>query len=156
MDQKDQDTVISRQERVARQQEILERKRRAKAEYNVSSLEQLEKKKQHKIAVQGKKREKNRKRFQKSYQSAVAFDDAEGVSVSQWFLSVCWLKIPVFGFLYALFLAFSPKTHLSKRNFARGYLIYRILVLVLSVTVLYVIYKLGLDLIEQLLSFVPQ
>lgn len=167
MSQKDQDTVISRQERVAKQQEILEKKRRAKAEYNVSSgkggsfreeriQEHLERKKQHEIAVQGKKQEKSRKRFQKSYQSAVAFDDAEGVTVSQWFLSVCWLKIPVFGFLYALFLAFSPKVHLSKRNFARGYLIYRTLVLVLSITVLYVLYKLGVDLIEQLLSFLPQ
>lgn len=166
MEKREQEAMIAKQERVARQQELLEKKRRAKAEYNVSSgkgdsplreerrQELLAQKQKREQVHQKKKREKVRKRFQSSYQSAVAFDDAEGVSVSQWFLSVCWLKIPVFGFIYALVMAFHPKVHPSKRNFARGYLVYRVLVLLLSITILYVFYKIGLDLIDQMLSFV--
>ncbi len=89
--------------------------------------------------------------------SAVPSDDREqpaGVTASQWFLSICWLKIPVFGILYALVLAFVPGTDRTKKNFARGYLLYQILVLILAVTVAYVIYTLGLDLVDQVLSFV--
>ena len=97
---------------------------------------------------------RKKKRFSKSFQKAVAFDDAEGVSVSEWFLSVCWIKIPVIGFIYVLVLALSKKTHPAKKNFARGYLIYRCLVLILSVTVLYVLYQIGLNFIDQMLSFV--
>ena len=121
MDKRVQDSVIAKQEKAARQQELLEKKK---------------------------------KRFSKSFQKAVAFDDAEGVSVSEWFLSVCWIKIPVIGFIYVLVLALSKKTHPAKKNFARGYLIYRCLVLILSVTVLYVLYQIGLNFIDQMLSFV--
>lgn len=167
MEKRNQNAVISRQERMAKKQEDLERKRRARAEYNVSTgkgeafreeriQEHWEKKRRRESARQDKKQNKSRKRFQKSYQSAVAFDDAEGVSVSQWFLSVCWLKIPLIGFIYALVLAFSPRVHLSKRNFARGYLIYRILVLILAATLLYVLYTFGISLVDQILSFAPQ
>jgi hypothetical protein len=160
-----QQTVISKQERALKQQELLEKKRRARAEYNVSDgvgelpgkerrQELAQKKQQREQRKSKKKKEKKKKMFQDSYQSAVAFDDAEGVSVSQWFLSVCWMKIPIVGFLYVLVLALHPKTHLAKKNFARGYLIYKALVWILSLTILYVLYKIGLNLVDQVLSLV--
>lgn len=165
MDKKVQDSVIAKQEKAARQQELLEKKRQARAEYNISGgrsgeqrekkhQEQVLKKQQKQLEIRQEKQEKKKKRFSKSFQKAVAFDDAEGVSVSEWFLSVCWIKIPVIGFIYVLVLALSKKTHQAKKNFARGYLIYRCLVLILSVTVLYVLYQIGLNFIDQMLSFV--
>lgn len=165
MDKRVQDSVIAKQEKAARQQELLEKKRQARAEYNISGgrsgeqkekkhQEQVLKKQQKQLEIRQEKQEKKKKRFSKSFQKAVAFDDAEGVSVSEWFLSVCWIKIPVIGFIYVLVLALSKKTHPAKKNFARGYLIYRCLVLILSVTVLYVLYQIGLNFIDQMLSFV--
>ncbi len=165
MEKKIQDSVIAKQEKAAKQQELLEKKRQARAEYNVSGRhsnetrerkhqEHILKKQQKQQTVQKKKQEKTKKKFTDSFQKAVAFDDAEGVSVSEWFLSICWIKIPVIGFIYALTLALNKKTHLAKRNFARGYLIYRCLVLILSVTILYVLYQVGLSFIDELLSFV--
>jgi cation transport ATPase len=165
VEEKKQQSVLSKQERVAKQQELLEKKRQARAEYNVSErkselpgaerIHELAEKKQQRQAKKTKEKEKKvRRKFQKSYQSAVAFDDADGVSVSQWFLSVCWMKIPVIGFIYLLVMAFYPKTHPAKKNFARGYLVYRVLVLLLAVTILYVLYKIGLNFVDQLLSLV--
>ena len=164
MERKDQDSVIAKQERAIRQQQLLEKKRRARAEYNVSDShtnlakqekrqEQLQKRHQKAVRQEKQKKEKQKKLFESGFQSSVAYDDAEGVSVSQWFLSICWLNIPVIGFIYMLYMALSHKVHPAKKNFARGYLIYRCLVLILSVTILYVLYQVGLSFIDDLLSF---
>lgn len=163
MDKREQDSLIAKQERAVRQQQLLEKKRQARAEYNTSdgSTARLEKRQeQHRrkerkaVRAQEKKQEKKKLRFMKSFQSAVAFDDAEGVSVSEWFLSICWIKIPVIGFVYVLVLALSKKIHPAKKNFARGYLVYRCLVLILSLTIMYVLYQVGLSFIDDMLAFV--
>lgn len=171
MEKREQDSLIAKQERAVRQQQLLEKKRQARAEYNTSDgstarqEKKLEKKlekrqEQHRrkerkaIRAQEKKQEKKKLRFMKSFQSAVAFDDAEGVSVSEWFLSICWIKIPVIGFVYVLVLALSKKIHPAKKNFARGYLVYRCLVLILSLTIMYVLYQVGLSFIDDMLAFV--
>ena len=52
MDKRVQDSVIAKQEKAARQQELLEKKRQARAEYNISggrSGEQREKKHQEQV-----------------------------------------------------------------------------------------------------------
>lgn len=166
MEKREQDSLIAKQERAVRQQQLLEKKRQARAEYNTSDgragsaarqekrQEQRQRKERKAVLAQEKKQEKKKLRFTKSFQSAVAFDDAEGVSVSEWFLSICWIKIPVIGFIYVLVLALSKKTHPAKKNFARGYLVYRCLVLILSLTIMYVLYQVGLSFIDDMLSFV--
>ena len=163
MDKREQDSLIAKQERAVRQQQLLEKKRQARAEYNTSDgstarqekkLEQHRRKERKAVRAQEKKQEKKKLRFMKSFQSAVAFDDAEGVSVSEWFLSICWIKIPVIGFVYVLVLALSKKIHPAKKNFARGYLVYRCLVLILSLTIMYVLYQVGLSFIDDMLAFV--
>lgn len=165
MDKRAQDSVIAKQEKAAKQQELLEKKRQARAEYNVSGSrsgvarekkhqEQILKRQQKQMEIRQEKQEKKKIKFAGSFQKAVAYDDAEGVSVSEWFLSVCWIKIPVIGFIYVLVLAISQGTHPAKKNFARGYLIYRCLVLILSLTVLYVLYQVGLSFIDDLLDLV--
>lgn len=158
------ESLIKKQEQAAKQQELLEKRRRAKAEYNTSSSKParipLERKAgkpkrqkqeaEREIFARRAKKAAGQKAARKALQRA---DGDVAVSVSQWFLSICWLKIPVIGFFYALMLALGRRTPEEKRNFARGYLLYRALVLLLAATILYVVYRVGLDFIEQLLSY---
>ena len=161
MDLKEKESLINKQERAARQQELLEKKRRARAEYNTSPA-RSEKKTPGRESEDRKKQKKeiNRKIFSRristdSVKKAVPEKSREEtVSVSQWFLSICWLKIPIVGVFYALILALSRRAPEEKRNFARGYILYRVLVFLLSLTVLYAVYRLGLGFVEELLSYV--
>ena len=159
---KDKESLISRQERAAKQQELLEKKRRAKAEYNSTSRTMRKSVPVTQKKVQISKTAKEKK--QAEYVSKEAYSQAKKMvvsesmtnyaSVSQWFLSICWLNIPVIGLIYALILAINPKTPYDKKNFARGYLLYQILVLFLSFTIMYVLYQVGLSFIEEMLSYV--
>jgi len=74
--------------------------------------------------------------------------------IGQWFQILCFMNIPVFGFVYMFIMAVRRKTPPLKRSFAIAYLLYRILVLLLAVTILYVLYKLGLDFVDEMLKFV--
>ena len=73
--------------------------------------------------------------------------------IGQWFQMICFIKIPVFGFLYILVLAFRRKTPQRKRTFAIAYLLYRILVLLLALTILYILYKVGLGFVDEILRY---
>ena len=75
MERKDQDSVIAKQERAIRQQQLLEKKRRARAEYNVSDShtnlakqekrqEQLQKRQQKAVRQEKQKKEKQKKLFE--------------------------------------------------------------------------------------------
>jgi hypothetical protein len=73
--------------------------------------------------------------------------------VGQWFQLLCFMHIPVFGFFYMLVMAVRKKTPPQKKSFARAYILYRILVLFLAVTILFVIYKVGLSFVEEILRY---
>ena len=73
--------------------------------------------------------------------------------IGQWFQMICFVKIPVFGFLYILILALRRKTPQRKRTFAIAYLLYRILVLLLALTILYILYKVGLGFVDEILRY---
>lgn len=73
--------------------------------------------------------------------------------VGQWFQTLCWMNIPVFGFFYMLVLAIRKKTPPQKKSFAIAYILYRILVLLLAVTILFVLYKIGLSFIDEILRY---
>lgn len=75
-------------------------------------------------------------------------------AVGQWFQTFCWMHIPIFGFWYMVVLAIRKKTPEEKRTFARGYVLYRILVFILALTIIYVFYRMGLSFIEQILAYV--
>lgn len=72
----------------------------------------------------------------------------------QWFQTFCWMHIPVFGFFYMLILSLREKTPEEKKAFARAYVLYRVLVMILACTLLYVLYKVGLNFVDQMLSYV--
>ncbi len=74
-------------------------------------------------------------------------------SIGRWFQTICFIHVPVVGFIYMLVLAIRKSTPPVKKDFAKAYLLYRILVLLLAVALLFVLYRIGLDLIDGLLSF---
>lgn len=155
---KEKESLISRQERAAKQQELIEKKRRAKAEYNTSYGSGRKSgpviQKNVKISRSARAKKQEEYMVKEAHRAVVSENMIEYVSVSQWFLSICWLNIPVIGLIYALVLAVNPKTPKDKKNFSRGYLLYQILVLVLSITIMYVVYQVGLSFIEEMLSYV--
>ncbi len=156
------ESLISKQERAAKQQELLERKRRAKAEFNTSDTpgergRSLRRAKEEELHVLSKGRTAVSRQVPENAETPRRRSRGESRSyatVSQWFLSICWMNIPLIGFVYALVLAFGRKTPRDKKNFAKGYILYRLLVLLLAVTIMYIIYKVGLSFVDELLSLV--
>lgn len=74
-------------------------------------------------------------------------------SVGRWFQILCFMHIPLFGFLYMLIKALRRKTPEEERHFAIAYLLYRILILFLAFTILYVLYKIGLQFVDGILDY---
>lgn len=74
--------------------------------------------------------------------------------VGRWFQTICWLKIPVIGFIYMLGLAISRKTPEDKKNFILGYMLYKLLVWTLAIVIAYVLYKTGLSFIDGMLQYI--
>lgn len=71
-----------------------------------------------------------------------------------WFQTFCWMHIPVVGFWYMVVMACRRKSSKEKKAFARAYILYRVLVLILACTLLYIFYRMGLSFIEQILSYI--
>ena len=73
--------------------------------------------------------------------------------VGQWFLTLCWIRIPIVGFFYMFVLALRKKTPPQKRSFAIAYVLYRFLVMLLAFTILFVLYKVGLSFLDEILRY---
>lgn len=71
-----------------------------------------------------------------------------------WFQTFCWMHIPIVGFWYMVMIACRRKTPKEKKAFARAYILYRVLVLILAGTLLYIFYRMGLSFFEQILSYI--
>ena len=81
----------------------------------------------------------------------------KGVSFAEagsWFQTICWLNIPVFGFFYILVLLVRKKTPIHKKNFIIGYIMYKTLVWLLAIVLLYWLYKTGIGFIDGMLKYV--
>lgn len=79
---------------------------------------------------------------------------ASFAEASSWFQTICWLNIPVFGFFYMLALLIRKKTPVHKKNFIIGYIMYKALVWLLAVVLVYWLYKSGLDFIDGMLKYI--
>lgn len=79
---------------------------------------------------------------------------ASFAEAGSWFQTICWLNIPVFGFFYVFVLLFGKKTPRHKKNFIIGYIMYKALVWLLAIVLLYWLYKTGIDFINGLLKYV--
>ena len=73
-------------------------------------------------------------------------------TIISWYLTFVCLSIPVFGWLYILILMFSKK-QADKKNFARGYLLYKLTILIVSIALSYLIIKVSLPYVESLLAY---
>lgn len=73
--------------------------------------------------------------------------------MGKWFQTICFMHVPVVGFIYMLVMALKKDTPAARRDFAKAYLLYRILVLILAFTILFVLYKIGLNFVDELLKY---
>lgn len=73
--------------------------------------------------------------------------------IGQWFQTLCLMHIPVFGFFYMLVLAIRKNTPPQKKSFAVAYVLYRLLVLLIAFTILFILYKVGLSFIDEILRY---
>ena len=76
--------------------------------------------------------------------------------IGNWFQTFCYMRIPVKGFIYILVMEFSKKTPEYKKEFAKGYILYKILVWILAIVLLYCLYKVGLDFVDGMLSLIKE
>ncbi len=73
--------------------------------------------------------------------------------IGGWFQILCFSSIPIFGFWYMVVMAVRKKTPQEKRSYAVAFLIFRILVLLLAVTLLYGLYQTGLNFLDGILQY---
>lgn len=72
--------------------------------------------------------------------------------VHTWFITFMCMNIPVIGWIYLLYLAFRKDTTL-RRNFARAYLFYKLVFLLISLVILGILVYIGMGLLENLLAY---
>lgn len=70
----------------------------------------------------------------------------------KWFFTFMCMNIPVIGWLYLLFKAFGKKEN-QLRDFAKAYLLYKLVFLVISLVLLGILIYIGLDIADKLLAY---
>lgn len=72
--------------------------------------------------------------------------------IHEWFFTFMCINIPFAGWIYLIYLAFSKK-RTERRNFARAYLFYKLLFLMISIILLGIVVYISLDIVDQLLAY---
>lgn len=70
----------------------------------------------------------------------------------RWFLTFMCMNIPIAGWIYLLCLAFGKKEN-QLRDFAKAYLIYKLVFLAAALVILGILVYVGLDLADKLLAY---
>ena len=78
---------------------------------------------------------------------------SRAAQISGWFQTICFMNIPIIGVIYLIVMADRKKTPPDKKNFAIAYIIYKVLVWLLALTLIYCLYKVGLNLIDGILKY---
>ena len=73
-------------------------------------------------------------------------------SVISWYLTFVCLSIPFFGWIYLFIIMFSKKQE-DKKNFARGYLLYKLTILIVTLLITYFIINISIPIINDLLAY---
>ena len=73
-------------------------------------------------------------------------------SVHHWFFTFMWINIPVIGWFYLFYLAFNKK-YLDRQSFARAYLLYKLIFLIIGIIILAILIHIGMELLDQLLVY---
>ncbi len=93
-----------------------------------------------------------RSRRQKSRTSKAPETPPAQVSAASWFVTLMCMNIPVIGWLYLIILAFS-KSAGARRGFARAYLLYKFIFLLITLAILAVAVHYGMIYLDMLLSY---
>lgn len=76
----------------------------------------------------------------------------ESSQVHHWFFTFMCMNLPIIGWIYLLYLAFNKK-YTDRRSFARAYLFYKLIFLIISILILGILVYIGLDLLDTLLAY---
>lgn len=72
--------------------------------------------------------------------------------IHRWFFTFMCMNIPIAGWIYLLYLAFSKKVT-DRRDFARAYLFYKLTFFIISAVILGILIYIGIDFLDQLLAY---
>ncbi len=72
--------------------------------------------------------------------------------ISSWFVTFMAMRIPIVGWIYLLYLAFSRKTK-NRRNFARAYLLIKLIFLILGIIILFLVISMAMNILQDLLDY---
>lgn len=73
------------------------------------------------------------------------------VPVHGWFVTFMCMNIPVIGWIYLMILAFTSKG--PKKEFARAYLLYKLVFLILALAILAVAFHYGMIVLDKVLAY---
>ena len=73
--------------------------------------------------------------------------------VGRWFQTLCIINIPVIGIIYIIIMALRRKTPYERKSFAIAYILYRFLVWILAIAIIYCLYKVGINFIDGILQY---
>lgn len=73
--------------------------------------------------------------------------------VGRWFQTLCIINIPVIGIIYIIIMALRRKTPYERKSFAIAYILYKLLVWILAISVIYCFYKVGINFIDGILQY---
>lgn len=79
-------------------------------------------------------------------------EERERDSIHNWFFTLMCMDIPIVGFIYLCYLGFNKK-NMDRRNFARAYLIYKVLFLIISAIIMAILVKIGMKALDMLLAY---
>ena len=74
------------------------------------------------------------------------------VPVHRWFVTLMCMNIPVIGWLYLIILALSPSKG-PRREFAKAYLLYKLLFLTITLIILARAFHYGMELLDKVLAY---
>lgn len=77
---------------------------------------------------------------------------AASVPVRHWFVTLMCMNIPIIGWIYLMILACSPSKG-PRRDFAKAYLLYKLVFLLLSLAILAVAVHYGLEILDKVLAY---
>lgn len=77
------------------------------------------------------------------------------ISIANWFVTFMCMNIPIIGLVYLLILSFS-KSQPLKREFARAYLIYQIIIILISLVFLFIFCYFGLEILDNALKLMQE
>lgn len=84
--------------------------------------------------------------------SKEAVPPAQRALVHHWFFTFMCMNIPVIGWFYLLYLAFNKK-YQDRQSFARAYLFYKLIFLIIGIIILAILIHIGMELLDELLAY---